>query len=56
MKKQMLRAQVFHKYPVLCQTSVVEMGGRIQKYIKSPNPKIKNQNTKIQDPESKTYS
>ena len=49
MKKQMLRAQVFHKYPVLCQTSVVEMGGRIQKYIK-------NQNTKIQDPESKTYS
>ena len=49
MKKQMLRAQVFHKNPVLCQTSVVEMGGRIQKYIKSPNPKI-------QDPESKTYS
>ena len=35
---------------------IVEMGGRMQKYIKSPNPKIKNQNTKIQDPESKTYS
>ena len=42
----------FHKNPVLCQTSVVEMGGRIQNTskVQTPKSKIKTPKSKIQNP------